>query len=238
MSQAPKRGFKYYNNASRPLLAGIDIARVLMGFPMDYVQASFDRYHDMLNNSMDAEFFCMTFDQFQFVFHLITLEQLNFSTAGVQKSAHLQEHDPRTKHFTKSRFDRRSGSFFRSPDGDDTDVFFALFQQMEKPNHKLDIFELFSVMAVLCRGSLLAKVSFLFTLFDFDDEERIVEDELSFMIMSLTEGLSKLQLCAPPKEQEVEYVVAQAYLDSSGFTKDCIEKPVLMEWMCSNPFDH
>jgi len=78
-----------------------------------------------------------------------------------------------------------------------------------QPCRRIDVFEVFALLATLCRGSIQQKAMLLFDVFDVDRSHDLSEDELALLIFSVNSGLSKLRLVDVANEDEIDYAVTR-----------------------------
>jgi len=87
------------------------------------------------------------------------------------------------------------------------------------PCRRIDVFEVFALLATLCRGTIQSKAQLLFDVFDVDRSHDMSEDELALLISSVNSGLAKLRLVDPATDDEVDYSVTGAFVDAKGRTR-------------------
>jgi hypothetical protein len=87
------------------------------------------------------------------------------------------------------------------------------------PTRRVDVFEIFALLATVCKGSIEAKARLLFDVFDVDKTHDMSEDELSLLIVSVNSALAKLRLVDFIGPDEVDYAVSLAFMDGHGRTR-------------------
>eukprot|EP00937_MAST-01D_sp_MAST-1D-sp2_P001416 g1416.t1 len=112
----------------------------------------------------------------------------------------------------------------------------ALFKHMSKANHRIDCWELFGLLAMLCRAPVDDKAGLLFDMFDIGGQGEMREDGAVLVSMSLLRGLSRLHLCDEPEQEVVEYSVMHAFVDAQrGTTLAAMTRKRFQNWLTTDP---
>lgn len=81
--------------------------------------------------------------------------------------------------------------------------FFLLLQNEEDIDGQIDVYEMLAAMVMSCGEEFSEKVKFIFKMFDFDQNEVLVQSELELTLKSTIEGLCKLAKVKCPGGEEV-----------------------------------
>jgi hypothetical protein len=211
--------FGKYHKHSKPLMVGLDIARIIMGMDVDEVRSCYKRYSMLLNTTMDADSFGMTFDQFAFVFGMKSMDELH---AHTHEQMPKVMHNPHFKHYAEEVEGEELGPT-------------ALFNKLKNESNRVDVFETFAGVAILCSASLMEKINLMFEIFDFDHMGELAEDELSYMVVCVCSALSKLHLWGMPTDEEIRHLSQSAFMNEQGFTRDGMSLSLFTKWVLDNP---
>lgn len=105
----------------------------------------------------------------------------------------------------------------------------------EAPDRRIDALELFTGLALTCRGTLKNKLSTLFLLYDIGETGVLVEDDLGALISSCASFLHRLGLTLPISIDEAAFVAGEAVAMSCGSTTttvstDEIDRLMFVTW--------
>lgn len=81
----------------------------------------------------------------------------------------------------------------------------------EAPNRRVDALELFSGLALTCRGTVKAKLEVLFFLFDSGETGVLTEDDLGAMISSCASILRQLGLSLPISSDQAAFAAGEPF---------------------------
>ena len=87
-------------------------------------------------------------------------------------------------------------------------------------NGKVDVYEVFAVMAVCSHATPNMKAKFMFRLYDFDGSEDLSKHELVIMLLSVLTGMSTATGSSPPPVSEIEFVSEVAFAAADTVVAD------------------
>ncbi|GMH89857.1 hypothetical protein TrST_g9248 [Triparma strigata] len=99
------------------------------------------------------------------------------------------------------------------------------------PSRRCDVFEIFSLLCIVCRGSIYDKSSLLFSVFDLNNSNDLSEDELQLLIHSTNSALSKLRMSDYLTPDDISYHCDIAFTDSQGRTRKHFTQSDFTRWI-------
>ena len=112
----------------------------------------------------------------------------------------------------------------------------ALFNRFQRPNGVADMLEVFAGMCVICDGTTIEKVDFLFRLFDFAGKGNIVEDEATLMLECVAGAFATIGLIVMPEERDLEFASGWIYTNrETGETRGAADVDDFKRWVESSP---
>lgn len=100
------------------------------------------------------------------------------------------------------------------------------------PEPRVDTFELFTALALTCRGGLKDTLCLLFSLFDLDGTGVLGEDDLGALVSSCGSVLRRLGLSLPITADDAAFVVGGAFVryDGEHGCVDGIDLEAFLKW--------
>jgi Ca2+-binding EF-hand superfamily protein len=117
---------------------------------------------------------------------------------------------------------------------DDAEPVFLELQNNNDINGTVDIYETLSAFAVFVKAQFEKKVSFIFTLFDFDQTNSLETSELAITMQAAARGLCKFAHITPPAPKSLELEAKNVFIKIDLDNNKRIAYDEFMEWLRNN----